>query len=68
MSAAILYPGLLTFPAGQEWEIEGVVYRSEKLKRKDALSDEWRMLFKLMKALAGQYGDDGVRLVVWFSW
>lgn len=68
MRAAIMLPGVLAFPPGQEWEIDGVVYRSEKLKRKDALDDGWRMLFAIMEALAGQYGDDGVRLVAWFYW
>jgi hypothetical protein len=68
MRAAILRPGSLTFPADQEWEIDGKVYRSEKLKRQDVLGDDWPMLFKLMETLASRFGDDGVRLVVWFSW
>ena len=66
--AALLRPGSLTFPVGQKWEIDGKVYRSEKLQRQDVLGDDWPMLFKLMETLANRYGDDGVRLVVWFSW
>lgn len=68
MRAALLNPGSLAFPPRMEWEIDGVVYRSEKLKRKDAVSAEWRVLFRMMEALATQYGDDGVRLVAWFYW
>jgi hypothetical protein len=66
--AAILSPEYPVYPEGQEWEIDGVVYRAEKLRRKDALGDAWRMVFGMMAALAARYGDDGVRLVVWFSW
>jgi len=52
---------------GQEWEFEGVVYRAERLKRRETLGDDWQRLFRMMEALAEQYGDGGVRLVVWFD-
>ena len=57
----------VTYAVGQEWEIDGVVYRAEKLRRRDALGADWEMVFGLMETLAQRYGDDGVRLVVWFD-
>jgi hypothetical protein len=49
-----------------EWEIDGILYRARPLKRKELIGDDWRMLCKMMEALAAQYGEDGVRLVAWF--
>ncbi|HEU5370608.1 MAG TPA: hypothetical protein VFU69_19195 [Ktedonobacterales bacterium] len=52
---------------GQIWEVDGKEYEAVKaIKRKDALSESWQTLFKLMEVLAEKYGADGVRLVVWF--
>jgi hypothetical protein len=59
--------GTRTWPEGQEWEINGKIYRSERMKRGDVLGSDWRTLFKMMEALAEQYGDDHVRLIVWFD-
>lgn len=50
---------------GQQWEKGNVVYRAEKLKRKDVCGD-WSSIFNAMEQYAATYGDDGVRLVVWF--
>ncbi len=50
---------------GQQWEKGNVVYRAEKLKRKEVCSD-WQNTFKVMQELAATYGDEGVRLIVWF--
>ena len=50
---------------GQQWEKGNVVYRAEKLKRKEICND-WLATFKVMQELAVTYGDDGVRLIVWF--
>jgi hypothetical protein len=57
------------WPESQEWEIGGKVYRSERLRRRDAVSESshWQFVFKVMEALALRFGDDGVRLVVWFD-
>lgn len=58
-------------PEGQEWEVAGVLYRSVRLRRADAIRAEggsdWPFVFELMAALASRYGDDGVRLVAWFN-
>ncbi len=50
---------------GQQWEKGNVVYRAEKLRRKD-VCDDWSGVFNAMEQYAATYGDDGVRLVVWF--
>jgi len=34
--------------------------------RREARSEEWNLLFDLMRILADNYGDDNVRLIVWF--
>jgi hypothetical protein len=56
-----------TWPEGQEWEINGKIYRSEHLRRKNARGS-WTVVFAVMEALASNYGDDGVRMIVWFYW
>jgi len=43
------------------------IYRRERLRRKDCLSESWQALFELMEVLAKHYGDENVRLVVWFT-
>ena len=50
---------------GQQWEKGNVVYRAEKLKRKEVCKG-WQNTFKIMQELAATYGDEGVRLIVWF--
>ena len=35
--------------------------------RREALSEPWILLFDLMRRLAQDYGEDNVRLAVWFS-
>ena len=42
-------------------------YRLEKIKRREALTEDWELLFELMEFLAKKYGDENVRLVVWFD-
>ena len=53
---------------GHTWEIDGEQYRIIRPldQRKEALTQGWQTLFKVMEVLAEQYGADGVRLVVWF--
>jgi hypothetical protein len=36
-------------------------------KRRELVWPTWTTLFKVMETLAGHYGDEGVRLVVWFD-
>ncbi|RAQ97019.1 hypothetical protein [Thermogemmatispora tikiterensis] len=59
--------GACTWPEGQEWEIKGKIYRSVRLRRKDTRAS-WEVTFSVMEALARHYGDDGVRMIVWFYW
>lgn len=42
------------------------VYKGRKVKRKEPVSMEWRLLFDIMSRIADQYGEENVRLVVWF--
>jgi len=42
-------------------------YRLEKMKRKDALSGAWEDLIDLMQSFGETYGEENVRLVVWFD-
>ncbi|WP_287268142.1 hypothetical protein [Thermogemmatispora sp.] len=59
--------GRRTWPEGQEWEINSKIYRSDRLRRKDARGSG-AVAFAVMEALASNYGDDGVRMIVWFYW
>lgn len=45
----------------------GMVYRLEKVVARDVLGRQWQLLFKLMDDMARVYGDERVRLVVWFD-
>ncbi|MFK4155102.1 hypothetical protein ACI2LV_24330 [Streptomyces fungicidicus] len=57
------------WPEGSEWLIGDTLYRSERLRRRDAVPEtgEWKPVWTVMEALASQHGDDHVRLVVWFD-
>jgi hypothetical protein len=47
---------------------EGRVFKRLRLTRRDSLTDtEFPLLMSLMECLAKRYGDDHVRLVVWFD-
>ena len=48
---------------------EGVRLESRTLTRLDALGPGtgWEHVFAVMQALAGRFGDDGVRIVAWFD-
>jgi hypothetical protein len=50
----------------QEWDLGEVVYRRERMKRKE-MKANWEVLFHFLEILAARFGDDHVRLVVWFS-
>jgi hypothetical protein len=53
---------------GHTWEANGVVYRVERGRWRDAFDEPWWILFDLMRTLAARFGSGGVRLVVWFHW
>jgi hypothetical protein len=66
--------------AAIDWEEEGGEYIGEddmvyatpgpgrrRERRDDYLNGGWATLFKVMEALAEQFGADNVRLVVWFD-
>ncbi|WP_126638171.1 hypothetical protein [Embleya hyalina] len=57
------------WPEGSEWLVGDTLYRSVTLRRKDAITEtgEWQPVWKAMETLATPYGDDNVRLVVWFD-
>ncbi|MGW1493962.1 hypothetical protein [Streptomyces sp. NPDC002402] len=58
-----------TWPDGTEWQIGDTLYRSETLRRRDAVREdgEWQPVWSAMATLAMEHGDDNVRLVVWFD-
>jgi hypothetical protein len=49
----------------QEWDLGEVVYRRERMKRKE-IKANWEVLFHFLETMAARYGDDHIRLVVWF--
>ncbi|WP_330295257.1 hypothetical protein [Streptomyces sp. NBC_00503] len=58
------------WPEGTEWpDGDDLLYRVGRLTRRDAvaLDGEWKPLWTVMETLAGLYGDENVRLTVWFD-
>lgn len=55
--------------AGKPWEQGNNVYHLKKMKRKEALENEWewQLLFDMMELLANRFGDEHVRMIVWFD-
>ncbi|MEU7581457.1 hypothetical protein AB0B50_28070 [Streptomyces sp. NPDC041068] len=62
-------PGLDAANRRLEWTVRDVVFRYEPLTAGSILGTgtHWPHVFAVMKALAGRFGDDGVRLVVAFD-
>ena len=52
---------------GQPHETEEFVFKSERIRRKDAMSPGWKLVFDLMGRLSEVYGIESLRLVVWFD-
>jgi len=50
-------------------EVEDAILAYTPISRADVLGpgSGWRHVFAVMQALAGRFGDDGVRLVVYFD-
>nr|WSX53231.1 hypothetical protein OG409_32535 [Streptomyces sp. NBC_00974] len=58
------------WPEGTEWpDGEDLIHRIGRITRRDAIraGGEWKPLWTVMETLAGLYGDDNVRLTVWFD-
>jgi hypothetical protein len=54
------------WPEGaDELELDGAVYRRGLVARSEVMSEDWELLFRRLQKLAGTYGPDGVRIVVW---
>ncbi len=51
---------------GQEWEFEGKIFRTERIKRKVVLNGSFKDVMAIMQVLGNRFGDENVRLVVWF--
>jgi hypothetical protein len=58
-----------TWPEGSEWRIGRTVYRSVRLRRRDAVPRDggWQATWEIMSILARLHGQDAVRLVAWFD-
>lgn len=67
MKVAEGYPRQIKVDKEQAVEIDAILYKVERMVRRDALVYQWEFLFKMMEMLAERYGDDNVRLVVWFD-
>ena len=52
---------------GDTWMEEGVQCRVRSITREETLGSDFRLIYDLMICLAQQYGDEHVRLVVWFQ-
>lgn len=44
-----------------------LVFKLERITRKDCLTPDWIRLFDFMRVLADEFGDEHVRLVAWFD-
>ncbi|MCZ4119826.1 hypothetical protein [Streptomyces sp. H39-S7] len=57
------------WPEGSEWLVGDTLYKSETIRRRDAVLEpgDWKPVWTVMEALALLHGDDSVRLVVWFG-
>ena len=53
---------------GNSWQVGASLFKIEKVSRRESLTRDWQLLFRLMRELAADYGDDNVRLVVWFDY
>ena len=53
---------------GTIWQVGSTLFKVEKVSRRESLTRDWQLLFRLMGELAADYGVDNVRLVVWFDY
>jgi hypothetical protein len=52
---------------GEAWMEEGVQCRARAITRGESLGGDFRLVYDLMIRLAQRFGDEHVRLVVWFD-
>jgi hypothetical protein len=52
---------------GDEWREEGTLCRVRAMTRVQSVGTDFKLVFDLMARLAERYGDEHVRLVVWFQ-
>ncbi|MFE0459236.1 hypothetical protein ACFW1A_08225 [Kitasatospora sp. NPDC058965] len=57
------------WPEGSEWHDGDLVYRAERLTRRDAVPADgaWQPVWLVLEALARVHGEQNARLVVWFD-
>ena len=48
-------------------QVGDVLYEVRRLKRHETRTRSWELVFDLMRLLADEYGEDKVRLVVYFD-
>jgi hypothetical protein len=49
------------------WEQNGILYKVKKIRRRDSLSSDWELVFKVMEFLANDFTHSDVRLIIWFD-
>lgn len=49
------------------FEKDNLIYKLEKIKRVECMTLDWVRLFEFMRGFAERFGDENVRLVVWFD-
>ncbi len=61
--------GLIVFREGQEWADGDLVFRAERMSRRDAVPPDgaWWRVWMTMETLADMHGSGNVRLIVWFG-
>jgi hypothetical protein len=57
----------LDYTKGDSWEDGEYMYQLKYITRADAVKSTFGLVFELMERLAKNYGDEFVRLVVWFE-
>jgi hypothetical protein len=50
----------------REWRSGSTVFRAEWLTRRQCFTEDWTLAFEVMRHLAGRYGPEAVRMLVWF--
>jgi len=57
----------INYVEGNSWEEGGCLNKVERITRADAVKGTFDLVFDLMERLAKNFGDEFVRLVVWFD-